>query len=222
MSVQWEYRESGYNRGPVATEQLRSLAKQGLINRWTPIRRIDGQEKSLWRRAGDAKGLFPEAVDGQMEGGICGKCAATLIDNHCERCHPRTSPPPSPVGQPPPPHEPLPTRRKPPMAPAETSDLARYPHLRRYLAITEAVARVFLALGVFGAACVMCYAAWHSLGIDTAAGKAVFFLMALLGSLASLGVVYLWYLVTRASVQIVVVLLDIELNTRRTESNTRE
>lgn len=59
MAAEWFYREGSATRGPVTVEELRVLARRGVIDPKTPIRR--GTEGS-WALAERAKGLFAEAT----------------------------------------------------------------------------------------------------------------------------------------------------------------
>lgn len=64
--VEWLYLAKGQNQGPITSDSIKTLAGQGVLAPWTPVKRLDGDAASDWRRAGEVKGLFAGDVSGQL------------------------------------------------------------------------------------------------------------------------------------------------------------
>ena len=92
MAIEWYYHEHGAKMGPVSGSQLKTLAGEGVIVPWTPVRRVTGSDHSPWSRAGEVKGLFPGDVTSQLGDPICGDCGSKLDKGRCSSCQPVAEP----------------------------------------------------------------------------------------------------------------------------------
>lgn len=92
MGVEWYYQSEESTHGPVSGKQLRSLADSGTVVPPTPVRRVVGDNRSPWTRAGAIRELFEGDVRDQLGDPICDDCGALRADGTCPKCDPRFDP----------------------------------------------------------------------------------------------------------------------------------
>jgi uncharacterized protein YbjQ (UPF0145 family) len=98
MAVEWQYQERGEIRKGLTSDQLRSLAGQGTISPFSPVRKVDAGSATDWVRAGDVKGLFSGDVSHLLGPQLCPICGNRLAAGKlCEACNAPPPPPPNPT-----------------------------------------------------------------------------------------------------------------------------
>jgi hypothetical protein len=249
MPVEWFYQhEIDGQLGPLSSEQLTDLARRGAVLPSTPVQRQSDERVSPWRRAGDIKGLFSHDVSAELGGPICSECGSLLRDDlSCPHCSPPPPPPPHapsdvlasgegpprfahakgdashdlwlPVEKsaPPPPEA---SRRGsqtgPDSAERGSVNMAwRYPTLRAYLnvlGIANTWAAILIGMGIL-LTLYFTYANEKASGYDS---PTTFIVCVIVGGATILG-----FFTTASSIELVMVILDIENHARQIELHTR-
>ena len=82
--MNWYFRKDGIEKGPITSQQLRALARKGVITAEDQVRREDLAE---WLLATSVKGLVPEvltATNWQLTKGVLGGHRIKLGCPHCQ------------------------------------------------------------------------------------------------------------------------------------------
>ena len=196
MAAEWYYLDGLTEAGPINGSQLRKLADAGFIFPSTPVKRAVGDDISPWTRAGAIQGIFSGDVTHQLGDPICDDCGRRLENGICSACRPK------PAVITPPASDSFPAfdQRK------------RYRNLRFYCGLLQAAGWVFLLVGI--ASTIVGAIELYSVSDIpfSSSQKLRQLIMAGLPTIIGAGL----YLVLHAASESILVVVDIEENTRRT------